>query len=208
MLHCSSKVHFSASAHPDADLACLTDISQRRHGKALCTRAMFSAAKHLATSCFAGQSQSQQAADSSDEEGAHLWSAISKKPSSCTIGTQTSGTALDHVLEYAENSTLTVLEMAPVKDQFWAHILSCLKMPRGGIHGAGSMHCSFEFVAANEAVVKYLMEDLPLMANKRYNATLPPPHWEDSPSMNTYYAFTTGLIDPAPRQDHHGGLLY
>eukprot|EP00966_Prymnesium_polylepis_P068476 1590945-Prymnesium_polylepis.1 len=48
-------------------------------------------------------------------------------------------------------------------------------MPRGGVNGGGSMHCSFEFVAVSEAAVKYLMEDLPLHANQRFNLSLPPP---------------------------------
>ena len=41
--------------------------------------------------------------------------------------------------------------------RIWAHILACLKMPRGGVNGGGSMHCAFEFVAPNETCVRYLM---------------------------------------------------
>ena len=57
------------------------------------------------------------------------------------------------------------------------------------------MHCSFEFVAVNTKVVQHLMEDLPVMQNKRFNMSLPPPHWEDSPSISTYYALDTQLLD-------------
>ena len=58
------------------------------------------------------------------------------------------------------------------------------------------MHfCSFEFVAANESVVRAVMEDLPLMQNHRYNLSLSSPHWEASPSINTYYALDSHLID-------------
>ena len=68
-------------------------------------------------------------------------------------------------------------------------------MPVGGVHGGGSIHCSFAFVAANEKAVQYLMEDLPIMQNNRYNVSLPAPHWEPSPSINTYSAFGLKLRD-------------
>ena len=85
--------------------------------------------------------------------------------------------------------------MDPVRDQFWHHVQSCVKMPAGGVNGKGSMHCSFAFVAANEHVVKHLMEDLPVMQNHRYNLSLPPPHWEPSPSISTYHALDLQLLD-------------
>ena len=91
-----------------------------------------------------------------------------------TIATQTPGTMMEHLSAFAERSSLTVVELKPIRDQFWDHVLACMKMPRGGVGGGGSMHCSFEFVAASERVVSFLMEDLPLMANHRYNLSLPP----------------------------------
>ena len=102
---------------------------------------------------------------------------------------------LELLSQYAERSSLTVVQLPPIKEQFFAHILSCLRMPRGGVNGGGSMHCNFAVVAANEDAVRYLMEDLPLMRNQRYNLSLPPPHWEPSPSINTYYADTSALLD-------------
>ena len=76
--------------------------------------------------------------DSSDEEGAHLPHAPSQTSSavppkqSATIPTQTPGSWLDHIQALAENFSLTVIEMKPLKNQFWAHFLACMKMPRGG----------------------------------------------------------------------------
>ena len=112
-----------------------------------------------------------------------------------SVATQTSGTPLDNLREYAERSFLAVIDMREVRDQFWSHILSCIKMPRGGVNGGGSMHCETEFIAGSEAIVKFLMEDLPLMPNKRYNQSPPPPHWEESPSISTYSALTNHMID-------------
>jgi hypothetical protein len=112
-----------------------------------------------------------------------------------SVATQTSGTPLDNLREYAERSFLAVIDMREVRDQFWSHILSCIKMPRGGVNGGGSMHCETEFIAGSEEIVKFLMEDLPLMPNKRYNQSLPPPHWEESPSISTYSALTNHMID-------------
>eukprot|EP00966_Prymnesium_polylepis_P229454 5309471-Prymnesium_polylepis.1 len=147
--------------------------------------------------------------DSSDEECAHMTSPSQGMRSGTppmpentqTTGTQTIGSMMGHVTAYAERSFLAVVNMKDIKDQFWAHVLSCIKMPRGGVNGGGSMHCEFEFVAPSEAVVKFLMEDLPLAANQRYNGQLDPP-WEPSPSINTYYAQTSTLIDSYFRLHH------
>ena len=150
----------------------------------------------------AGTAGKSKIVDSSDEEQARKASAAPQAPAptiapptSRSIATQTVGTWMDHVQACAERSSVTVLDMKPVKDQFWASVLACMKMPRGGMNGDGSMHCSFEFVASNTEVVQFLMEDLPLQPNQRYNASLPPPHWEPSPSMSTYYAMTQQLLD-------------
>lgn len=43
--------------------------------------------------------------------------------------------------------------------------------------------------------VKHLMENLPLMANQRYNQSLSPPHWEHSPSISTYWAEDSRMLD-------------
>ena len=141
--------------------------------------------------------------DSSDEEGAHLASptrpTLPPAPStakSISVGTQTIGTMLEHLTVYAESSRLAVVRMDPVRDQFWASVLACMKLPRGGVDAGGSMHCSFEFIAASESIVKHLMEDLPLKQNQRYNGTLTPPAiWEDSPSISTYHALNLELLD-------------
>ena len=97
--------------------------------------------------------------DSSEEEPPPLavvteapYAARASRPTSSDIATQTPGNLMDHLLEFAERSSLTVVKKNPIRDQFWEHILSCIKMPRGGVAGGGSMHCSFEFVAANEAM--------------------------------------------------------
>ena len=100
---------------------------------------------------------------------------------------------MEHLSAYAASCSLAIVQLAPLKNQFWDHMLACMKMPRGGVGGSGSMHCSFEFVAASEEVVRYLMEDLPMMPNSRYNLSLPHPHWEASPSISTYYAADTVL---------------
>ena len=112
-----------------------------------------------------------------------------------SVATQTIGTWMDHIQARAESCGLALVELKPIKQQFWAHMLACMRMPRGGVNGGGSMHCEFEFVAANERVVQHLMEDLPVMKNKRYNLSIPAPHWEDSPSIRTYYALETHLLD-------------
>ena len=114
---------------------------------------------------------------------------------SVSIGTQTPGSLLDHVQAAAERMSITCVYLKPIRAQFWHHVVSCVKMPAGGVNGRGSMHCSFSFVAANEKVVQFLMEDLPVMQNHRYNLSLPPPHWEYSPSMSTYHALDTKLLD-------------
>ena len=91
-----------------------------------------------------------------------------------------------------------MVDLKPQKLQFWDLFLSCLKMPRGGMNGTGSQHCEFEFICANEEIVQYLMEDLPVMKNMRFNLSLPhntPPNWEASPTISTYYAETLPLID-------------
>ena len=161
--------------------------------------------------------------DNSDEEGARLPHAPSQTSSavppkqSATIATQTPGSWLDHIQALAENFSLTVIEMKPLKDQFWAHFLACMKMPRGGVNGAGSMHCEFEFVAPNERSVPYLMEDLPLRHESRYNLSIASPHWETSKSISTYHALDCHLIDsymrlhrrPAANSSraYHGSVL-
>jgi hypothetical protein len=95
----------------------------------------------------------------------------------------------------AECMSITCIYLDPIRAQFWHHVQACAKMPAGGVNGRGSMHCSFAFVAANEKVVQYLMEDLPVMQNRRYNLSAPPPHWEYSPSISTYYALDLTLLD-------------
>ena len=94
---------------------------------------------------------------------------------SVSVGTQTQGSMMDHVQAAAERMSITCVELDPIRNQFWHHVQSCVKMPAGGVNGRGSMHCSFAFVAANAKVVQHLMEDLPVMQNKRFNLTLPPP---------------------------------
>ena len=39
------------------------------------------------------------------------------------------------------------------------------------------------------------MEDLPLKENAWFNLSVPAPHWEKSPSISTYHALDTLLID-------------
>jgi hypothetical protein len=90
---------------------------------------------------------------------------------------------------------LAVVEMKLQRDQYFNSILACMKMPRGGVQGGGLMHCEFEFIAPSEAIVRFLMEDLPLMRNQRYNLSIAAPHWEDSPSINTYHALDCQLLD-------------
>ena len=143
-----------------------------------------------------GPSSKSVPIDSSDEEGAHLDSTPPPTISPTrTIATQTVGTWMEHIQALGESSSLTLVEMNPIKDQFWAHILSCMKMPRGGVNGKGSMHCEFEIVAPNEKIVQHLMEDLPLMEGHRYNLSIAAPHWEKSPSISTYHALDHQLID-------------
>ena len=142
--------------------------------------------------------------DSSDEEveriqPAHSAETEPKPPvlpsSSVSTATQTPGTLMDHVQALAERLSITLVYLDPIRDQFWHRVQSCMKMPAGGVSGAGSMHCSFEFICANENIVQHLMEDLPVMQNQRYNLSLPPPHWEASPSISTYYALELPLLD-------------
>ena len=96
---------------------------------------------------------------------------------------------------FAQASSLAVVEMPDIKDQFWASVISCMKMPRGGVHGGGSQHCTFEFVAGSRQIVSYLMEDLPLQDGCRYNLSIQAPHWEKSPSISIYHALNTHLLD-------------
>ena len=137
--------------------------------------------------------------DSSDEDDAHAPITLkadhtlpTSRTTSVSVGTQTQGSWLEHIQALAEFSSLAVVDMNLIRDQFWASILACMKMPRGGVNAGGSMHCSFEFVCASEAVVKHLMEDLPVMRNQRYNLSLPSVRWnppgEKSPTISTYYA--------------------
>ena len=137
--------------------------------------------------------------DSSDEEGAHQVTAAAPElppPESkrVSVGTQTSGSMTEFLSQFAERS-FAVVDLKPIKLQFWDHFLSCMRMPRGGLSGGGSQHCEFEFVCHSEEIVQYLVEDLPLMRDRRYNLSLPPPHWEASPSISTYYAETHTLLD-------------
>ena len=90
---------------------------------------------------------------------------------------------------------MALVNKKQIQMQFWDHVLSCLKMPAGGVNGRGSMHCEFEFVAGSEEIVQFIMEDLPLQANHRYNCSLPPHHWESSPSISTYHAMDLHTID-------------
>ena len=99
---------------------------------------------------------------------------------------------------FAVRSSLTIVRMDPIRDQYWASVLACMRMPRGGMNGGGLMHCEFEFVCANEVIVQHIMEDLPLMVNKRCNLSLVAQglsQWEDSPSISTYYADHHHLLD-------------
>jgi hypothetical protein len=128
---------------------------------------------------FLASGEKETVHDSSEEEGAHLTSPVNRRPprpsppTSKSTSTQTTATMLDTVNLLAERFGLTTISMDDVKNQFWAHILACLKMPRGGVNGGGSMHCAFEFVAPNETCVRYLMH-LPVNQNQRYNLSLPP----------------------------------
>ena len=79
------------------------------------------------------------------------------------------------LLAHAERSSMALVNKKQIQMQFWDHVLSCLKMPAGGVNGRGSMHCEFEFVAGSEEIVQFIMEDLLLQANHRYNFSLPPP---------------------------------
>lgn len=137
--------------------------------------------------------------DSSDEEAASrsmpAQAAPTNRNTSTSRSTQTVGSIMDHALEHAERSLSTIVLMPPIKQQFWDHVLSCMKMPRGGVAGGGSMRCEFEFVAANEQIVQYLMEDLPVKQHHRFNLSQPAPHWEASPSMSTYHALDSRLLD-------------
>ena len=145
--------------------------------------------------------------DSSDEEDGHPPSRytpaapvpLPMQSLSISVATQTPGTLLDHVLEYAARSSLAVINLKEISNQFWESILSCMKMPAGGVNGGGSMHYSTEFVAASETVVQHLMEDLPLRQNFRYNASRVTAQdaspWEASPTISTYYALESRLID-------------
>ena len=152
--------------------------------------------------CFAGGPSTIPTKDSSDERGAHLESPPRPQPppvialqTSATIATQTVATWEDHIQALGELSSCTLVMMNPIKDQFWHHFLSCVKMPAGGVNGTGSQKCGFEFVAANEKVVQFLMEDLPCMANHRYNLTIAAPYWEKSPTISTYHALDLHTID-------------
>ena len=114
-------------------------------------------------------------------------------------------TWMECVSALAANSSLTVLQMKPAREQFWDSILGCMKMPAGGVNGGGSFRCAFEFVCANEDVVRFLMEDLPCRHGKRYNGTIPsakwtpPCPWEDSPSISTYCAEDLRTLDSYAR---------
>ena len=99
--------------------------------------------------------------DSSDEEPSFPAKSLGAAPaapapqiSSVSVATQTAGTWLDVLQGLAALSLLMIVELNPIREQFWEHILSCIKMPRGGVNGGGSMHCSFDFVAASEQVVQ------------------------------------------------------
>ena len=74
---------------------------------------------------------------------------------------------MEQLLALAEHFSLTVVEMEPIGNQFWAHVLACIKMPAGGINGRGSMHCSFSMDVPNESIVKFLMEDITFKPNER-----------------------------------------
>ena len=122
-----------------------------------------------------------------------------------TISTQTPGTMLDYVHEFARRSSLSLVSLQDNRNQFWDHVLSCIKMPRGGLDGGGSQHCSFEFVAASEGVVQFIMEDLEVVQNQRYNMSLPPPHWEQSPSISTHEPSPPSSDDDADDDDDDDG---
>ena len=122
--------------------------------------------------------QNAKMADSSGEEGAHLDSPARAQPlpndtskSEVSEGNAPTPDELFALMRrFAESCSLALVPMDPIRDQFWASILSCMKLPCGGMNGGGSMRCSFEFVAASESIVKHVMEDLPLMPNMRYRS--------------------------------------
>ena len=144
--------------------------------------------------------------DSSDEDIPRATSPLQPEKvlpvsRSVSVSTQTKGTWVDHLQAHAEFSSLAVVEMNPIRNQFWESIRACMKMPRGGLNGGGSMRCSFEFVCATEAIVRHLMEDLPVARNQRYNLTIPsalwtaPMYWEKSPTISTYHAEDRRTLD-------------
>ena len=149
--------------------------------------------------CVAGRpldsSDESHSSSSLSQDDVPLARRVAAPPTTRESSTQTAGTMLEHVQWYAGHSSMAVVKLAPIRDQFWAHVLSCMKMPRGGVQGGGSMHSTFEFVAASETVVQYVMEDLSLMKNRRFNLTLPFPHWEPSPSISTYCALDQRTLD-------------
>ena len=63
---------------------------------------------------------------------------------------QTCGTMSELLVQFAERSSIAVVELKPIKLQFWDHFLACMKMPRGGLNGSGSQHCEFEFVSPSK----------------------------------------------------------
>ena len=92
---------------------------------------------------LAGRPLDSSDLDSSEEEngGGQASQSEAKRPpvSTTTRATQTRGTMMEHLSAYAASCSLAIVQLAPLKNQFWDHMLACMKMPRGGVGGGGSL---------------------------------------------------------------------
>ena len=92
---------------------------------------------------------------------------------------------------YARRMGLFLGDLSVQEHKWWSHISACMRMPRGGVHGTGSQECQFEFSIPGAAVLRTVVEALPLKQRQVWEQG----DWVPSKTIDTYYALDVKAVD-------------
>lgn len=93
---------------------------------------------------------------------------------------------------YARSAGLYLGKMDVQEQTFWGHVHACMRLPRGGVNGAGSQECSFEYQPPSQSVLEHLMETLPFRPREVWGGQ---EGWVASRTIDTYWAFDRHTLD-------------
>ena len=104
---------------------------------------------------------------------------------------------------YARRAGLYLGKMEVQETTFWGHVHSCMRLPRGGVNGAGSQECSFEFQAPSQSVLEHLVGHLPFRPREVWGGQA---GWIPSRTIDTYWAFDRHTVDHYLNLHHRESL--